>query len=78
MVSPYPRLPQSLKHSHVEYAYSNSGSAATGLALNEIHIGRLPRPPLGVFGCYYGGACQSLNHNHLAYYYFSRERQQRV
>ena len=28
---------------HVEYAYNNSVSAATGLAPNEVHIGRLPR-----------------------------------
>ena len=28
---------------HVEYAYNNSVSAATGLASNEVHIGRLPR-----------------------------------
>ena len=51
---------------------------ATGLALDEIHIGRLPRPLLAVFDRYYGGACQSLNNNHLAYYYFARERQQRA
>ena len=30
---------------HVEYAYNNSVSAATGLAPNEVHIGRLPRLP---------------------------------
>ena len=34
---------------HVEYAYTNSVSAATGLAPNEVHIGRLPRLPLTVF-----------------------------
>ena len=33
---------------HVEYAYNNSVSAATGLAPNEVHIGRLPRLPLAV------------------------------
>ena len=33
---------------HVEYAYNNSVSAATGLAPNEVHIGRLPRLPLTV------------------------------
>ena len=37
------RLPQ------VEFAYNNSVSAATGLAPNEIHMGRLPRLPLTVF-----------------------------
>ena len=30
---------------YVEYAYNNSVSAATGLAPNEGHIGRLSRPP---------------------------------
>ena len=28
-----------------KYAYNNSVSAATGLVPNEVHIGRLPRPP---------------------------------
>ena len=28
-----------------KYAYNNPDSAATGLAPNEVHIGRLPRPP---------------------------------
>ena len=34
---------------HVESAYNNSASAATGLAPNEVHIGPLPRLPLTVF-----------------------------
>ena len=34
---------------HVEFAYSNSASAATGLAPNEVHMGRLPRLPLTFF-----------------------------
>ena len=34
---------------HVEFAYYNSVSAATGLAPNEVHIGRLARLPLTVF-----------------------------
>ena len=34
---------------HVEFAYSNSASAATGLASNEVHMGRLPRLPLTFF-----------------------------
>ena len=74
----YPRHLQSLKHFHVEYAYSNSVSTTTGLALDKIHIGRLPRPPLAVFDRYYGGAYHSLNNNHLAYYDSARERQQRA
>ena len=34
---------------HVEFAYNNSISAATGLAPNEVHMGKLPRLPLTVF-----------------------------
>ena len=34
---------------HVEYAYNNSVSAATGLAPNKVHVGRIPRFPLTVF-----------------------------
>ena len=34
--------------SHVEFAYNNSVSAATGLAPNEVHMGRLPRLPLTI------------------------------
>ena len=33
----------------IEFAHNNSVSAATGLAPNEIHMGRLPRPPLTIF-----------------------------
>ena len=44
---------------HVEYAYNNSVSAATGLAPNEVHIGRLPRLPLTVFDRSYGSSHQS-------------------
>ena len=52
---------------HVEYAYNNSVSAATGLAPNEVHIGRLPRFPLTVFERSYGSAHQSLDHDQLDY-----------
>ena len=34
---------------HVEFAYNNSVSATTGLAPNEVHMGRLPRLPLTSF-----------------------------
>ena len=37
---------------HVEYAYNNSVSAATGLAPNKVHLGRPPRLPLTVFDRY--------------------------
>ena len=32
-----------LHQPHVEFAYNNAVSAATGLAPNEVHMGRLPR-----------------------------------
>ena len=63
---------------HAEYAYNNSVSAATGLAPNEVHIGRLPRPPLTVFDRSYGGAYQNLDRDQLAYCDLARERQQRA
>ena len=52
---------------HVEFAYNNSASTATGLVPNEIHMGRLPRLPLtgldrtGVVGH------RSLARDYLAY-----------
>ena len=63
---------------HVEYAYNNSVNAATGLAPNEVHIGRLPRLLLAVFDRSHGGAHQSLDRDHLAYCDLARERQQRA
>ena len=63
---------------HVEFAYNNSVSAATGLAPNEAHMGRLPRLPqttferTGVFGH------QSLARDHLAYCDLATDRQQRA
>ena len=64
--------------SHVEYAYNNSVSAATGLPPNEVHIGRLPRLPLTVFDRSYGGAHQNLDRDQLAYCDLACERQQRT
>ena len=63
---------------HVEYAYNNSVSAVTGLAPNEVYIGRLPRPPLTVFNRSYGGTHQDLDRDQLAYCDLARERQQRA
>ena len=63
---------------HVEYAYNNSVSAATGLAPNEIHMGRLPRLPLAIFDRSYGGTHQNLDRDQLAYCDLARERQQRA
>ena len=62
--------------SHVEYACKISVSAATSFAPNEVHIARLPRLPLIIFGRSYGGAHQSHDRDHLAYCYLARERQQ--
>lgn len=50
---------------HVEYAYYNAVSVATGLALNEVHIGRLPRLPLIVIDRSYFGAYQSFDCDQL-------------
>ena len=63
---------------HVEYAYNNSVSAATGLAPNEVHIGRLPRLPLTVFDRSYGSGHQSLDRHQLAYCDLARDRQRRA
>ena len=63
---------------HVEYAYNNSVSAATGLAPNEVHMGRLPRLPLTIFDRSYGGTHQNLDRDQLAYCDLARERQQRA
>ena len=62
---------------HVEYAYNNSVSAATGLAPNKVQRRRLPRLPLIVLDRSYGGAHQSLDRDQLAYCNLARERQQR-
>ena len=61
---------------HVEYAYYNSASAATGLASNGVHVGRLPHSSLAVFDRSYGGAHQSVDCDHLACCDLARERQQ--
>ena len=45
---------------HVEFAYNNSVSAATGLAPNEVHMNRLPHLPLTVFEHPYARGHQSL------------------
>lgn len=43
---------------HVEYAYNNAVSAAIDLAPYEVHIGRVPRTLLTVFGRSFGGVHQ--------------------
>ena len=63
---------------HVESAYNNSVSAATGLAPNEVHLGRLPRLPLTVFDLPNIGGHQSLDRDHLAYIDLATARQRRA
>ena len=62
----------------VEVAYNNSVSAATGLAPNEVHMGRLPRLPLTIFERTGVFGHQSLARDHLAYCYIATDRQQRA
>ena len=45
---------------HVECAYNNSVSTATGLAPNEVHMNRLPHLPLTIFENRYARGHQSL------------------
>ena len=63
---------------HVEFAYNNSVSAATGLALNEVHMGRLSRLPLTVFDRTGVVGYQSLARDHLAYCDLATDRQKRA
>ena len=51
---------------HVEFACNNSVSGATGLAPNEVHMGRLPRLPLAGFDRTGVMGHQSLARDHLA------------
>ena len=60
----------------VESAYNNFVSAATGLAPNEVHMGRLPCLPLTVFDLPNIGGHQSLNGDKLAYIDLAIARQQ--
>ena len=63
---------------HVEFAYNSSVSAVTGLALNEVHMGRLPRLPLTVLERTGVAGHQSLARDHLAYCDLVTDRQQRA
>ena len=63
---------------HVEFTYNNSVSAATGLAPNEVHMGRLPRFPLTAFERTGVLGHQSLAHDHLTYCDLATDRQQRA
>ena len=63
---------------HVEFAYNNSVSAATSLAPNEFHMGRLPRFPLTVFDRTGVVGHQSLARDHLAYCDLATDREKRA
>ena len=52
---------------HVEFAYNNSVSAATGLTPKEVHMGRLRRLPLTTFERTGVAGHQNLARDHLAY-----------
>ena len=63
---------------YVVQAYNNSVSAATGLAPNEIHLGRMPRLPMTIID-----ECVAKGHvgekqDQLLYLDIVRERQQRA
>ena len=60
---------------HVESAYNNSVSAATGLAPNEVHLGRLLRLRLTVIERQGASDHQSLQRDQLDYCDLARERQ---
>ena len=62
---------------HVVFAYNNSVSAATGLAPNEVHMGRLPRLPLTIFENRNWGGHQSLDRDIIAYCDLAADRQRR-
>ena len=63
---------------HVEFAYNNAVSAATGLAPNEVHMGRLPRLLLTVFDRTGVVGHQSLTRDHLAYCDLATYQQKRA
>ncbi|CAB1116210.1 unnamed protein product [Ectocarpus sp. CCAP 1310/34] len=63
---------------HVEFAYNNSVNQSTGLAPNEIHIGRIPRLPLSVFDHPTVGGHQSLARDQLEYCNLAVDRQRRA
>ena len=63
---------------HVEFAYDNSVSAATGLASNKVHMGRLPRLPLTDFDRTGVARHQCLACDHLDYCELTTDRQKRA
>ena len=63
---------------HVEFVYNNSVSAATGLAPNAVHMGRLLRHPLTVSNRTGVVGHQSLAHDDLACCDLASDRQKRA
>ena len=62
---------------HAEFAYDSSVSAATDVAPNEVHMGRLPRLPLTIFERT-GVDGHQMAGDHLAYCDLATDRQQRA
>ena len=62
---------------HVEFAYNNSVSAATGLAPNEVHMNRLTRLPMTVLEHPYARGHQSFHRDQLEYCDLAADRQRR-
>ena len=67
MVVNYQQDDWDLRLPHVGFAYNNSVSAATGLAPNDVHMGRLPRLRLMFFERTGVAGHTSLARDHLAY-----------
>ena len=63
---------------HVEFAYNNSASVATGLAPNEVHMTRLRCPRLTMFERTGVFSNQRLDRDHLAYCDLATNCQQRA
>ena len=63
---------------HVDSAYNNSVNAATGLAPNEVHIGRLPFLPFTIVDLPNIGGHQRLNRDQLACFDRATGRRQRA
>ena len=63
---------------HAEFTYNNCVSAATGLTPDEVHMGRLPCPPLTVFERTRVVGHESLARDHLAYCNLATDRQKRA
>ena len=63
---------------HVEFAFKTLATATTGLAHNNVYMGRLPWLPLTGFDRTGVEGHQSLAHDHLAYCDLVTDRQKRA